>query len=323
MLQQALSQKHDDKDKSKSKREEISLFLCEIVKELKANNKVLIPTDKTNGYALMTVEEYASEMEQALLKTSRPIDAKNVKKYQHEALNLLEETRLSLSAKEYQGVLQQLKSCKVPTPRLLVKDHKQRKESGTYPCRLVVPADSFISGFTKIGYLTVKEAFLRNNINIETNVIQQASTLKKDLIDLNLDADNNYIASIDIVDFYPSVSYKMIEKAVWHYASDLPESEKARIATGLSLLKAGMSYQILSFQDKYYEYQGADATDPGLTIGGYESAFCSDLVVAFVMDKMKKDKMLIKKKEETIQEDQVQQKQKIQKVKLTAHQILP
>ena len=46
------------------------------------------------------------------------------------------------------------------------------KESGIYPCRLVVPTDSFISDFTKLGYLTVKEDFLRNNINIETNAMQ-------------------------------------------------------------------------------------------------------------------------------------------------------
>jgi len=78
----------------------------------------------------------------------------------------------------------------------------------------------------------------------------------------------------------------MIEKAVWYFAKDLVESEKRKIATGLKLLKAGMSHQILQFQGNYYEYKGANADDPGLTIGGFESAFSSDIVVAFLLAKL-------------------------------------
>ena len=47
-----------------------------------------------------------------------------------------------------------------------------------------------------------------------------------------------------------------------------------------------MSHQILQFQGNYYEYKGANADDPGLTIGGFESAFCSDIVVVFLLDKL-------------------------------------
>ena len=47
-----------------------------------------------------------------------------------------------------------------------------------------------------------------------------------------------------------------------------------------------MSHQILQFQGNYYEYKGANADDPGLTIGGFESVFCSDIMVAFLLDKL-------------------------------------
>ena len=140
------------------------------------------------------------------------------------------------------------------------------------------------SGFSKLGYMTIRDAFSRNNINIERFTIKQASSLKIDLERLDIIKDTNSLASLDIVDFYPSISYKMIEKAVWYFGKNLMESEKVKVATGLNLLKTGMSHQILQFQGKYYEYKGANADDPGLTIGGFESAFSSDIVVAFLLE---------------------------------------
>ena len=73
---------------------------------------MLILENKTNIYALMIVDKYISEMEQALLKRSRPINIKNIRKYQNDALILLEELRLSLSFKEYQGYYNKLTPAK-------------------------------------------------------------------------------------------------------------------------------------------------------------------------------------------------------------------
>ena len=47
-----------------------------------------------------------------------------------------------------------------------------------------------------------------------------------------------------------------------------------------------MSYKMLQFQGNYCEYKGTNADDPGLAIGGFESAFCSDVVVSFLLDKL-------------------------------------
>ena len=70
-------------------------------------------------------------------------------------------------------------------------------------------------------------------------------SLKADLEKLEITRDTNSIALLDIVDFYPSVSYKTIEMAVWYFARNLIESEKKKIATGLELLRVGIAYQIL------------------------------------------------------------------------------
>ena len=78
----------------------------------------------------------------------------------------------------------------------------------------------------------------------------------------------------------------MIEKAAWFFADDLGESEKKKIATGLKLLKTGMSHEILQFGGECRECKGANANDPGLTIRGCESAFSSNISVAFLIAKL-------------------------------------
>ena len=43
----------------------------------------------------------------------------------------------------------------------------------------------------------------------------------------------------------------------------------------------------LQFEDKYYEYYGGvDVEERGLTIGGFESAWLADLVVAFLFESL-------------------------------------
>ena len=42
-----------------------------------------------------------------------------------------------------------LKSRAVPTPKLLIKDHKDKDEEGNYPMRLIVLASNFTAAFPK------------------------------------------------------------------------------------------------------------------------------------------------------------------------------
>jgi hypothetical protein len=52
----------------------------------------------------------------------------------------------------------------------------------------------------------------------------------------------------------------------------------------LDIIRFGMSSTLLSFVDKYYEYDGdKDPDEKGLAIGGYESAWLADLVGAYIL----------------------------------------
>jgi len=133
---------------------------------------MIVSTDKTNEYVMIEKDEYIIEIKDALAKVSNPISIKNVKKIKDEALEILEKFQCEMSQKEYDGINQLLMSCTVPTPKLLVKDHKPLKESGRYLCQLIVPAEYLISRFSKLGYITIRDTFARNKIEIERFTIK-------------------------------------------------------------------------------------------------------------------------------------------------------
>jgi hypothetical protein len=65
----------------------------------------------------------------------------------------------------------------------------------------------------------------------------------------------------------------------------LGEKQKAKIRVCLEMIAFGMGNTLLTFIDKYYEYNGEqDIQDKGLTIGGCKSAWLADLVAAFVLE---------------------------------------
>ena len=54
------------------------------------------------------------------------------------------------------------------------------------------------------------------------------------------------------------------------------------------MIKSGMVHTLITFIDKYYEYGGSEnVLDRGLVIGGYESAWLTDLVVTYILDNVK------------------------------------
>ena len=55
------------------------------------------------------------------------------------------------------------------------------------------------------------------------------------------------------------------------------------------MVSFGMSNTIVSFKDRFFEYDGdMDTEERGLTIGGYESAWLAELVASYVLE-MNKD----------------------------------
>ena len=84
---------------------------------------------------------------------------------------------------------------RIPTPRLLIKDHKDRID-GKYPTRLLIPATNFTQCFAKISFLAIKAILGAYNINPMKRTIVQSSHLKMQLEKLNLKADGCHIRGL-------------------------------------------------------------------------------------------------------------------------------
>ena len=93
------------------------------------------------------------------------------------------------------------------------------------------------------------------------------------------------INKYDAEAMYPSIELKLVIEAVNYFSKGLEKEEKKRIKDCLEMVKFGMTSTILSFRDKYYNYYGkVEAKKKGLIIGGFESAWLADLVMAFLLD---------------------------------------
>ena len=55
---------------------------------------------------------------------------------------------------------------------------------------------------------------------------------------------------------YPSIQFKIVKKAVKHFGKSLSKDSKEKINKCLEMISFGMSNTLVSFIDKWYEYDG-------------------------------------------------------------------
>jgi len=110
-----------------------------------------------------------------------------------------------LSDKEESFTKQTVESKATPSPKLLIKDHKNPDKEGNFPARLAVPATNFTSAFPKTGCLGIKRILDDNKADYMSKTTIQASDLKDNLEDQGTTCNNSTTASTDAEDFYPSV----------------------------------------------------------------------------------------------------------------------
>jgi hypothetical protein len=247
-------------------------------------DEVVVPTDKTNSFRVIPLATYIAQVHIHLQAHGKKISHTDLTTISTEASSILNDLQPFLSTGEWGFLNQSIRSHAIPTPKLLIKDHKPKSPAtGEYPTRLICPANNFISAFPKLGYLGLKKIFDDNAIDYKSNMITQASDLKAKLERLNIHPNTSTIISIDAQDYYPSVRFKLVQKAITYFTRHLPKQVRHDISKCMQLIRFGMKSTYLMFQDSYYEYDGdQNPDDRGLTIGGYESAWLSDIVGAYI-----------------------------------------
>jgi hypothetical protein len=251
---------------------------------------VVVPTDKTNSFRVISTEDYTRFMNEHLATSSVEVPRKRILEIhlqaQQEFECLLNDGLLNEN--ELRFIEENLKGKAIPTPSLLIKDHKKPLEDGNFPTRLVIPADNFTSAFPKLGYKGIKKIFDDREVKYATRTIINAQGLKEALEKLDIFENEVTIASLDVESMYPSTRFKLIQKAVTHFSKGLPRDVRDRVKRCLSLIKFGMGHSLCMFRGRYFEYNGLngdiDPNERALTIGGFESAWLADLVASYILD---------------------------------------
>ena len=248
-----------------------------LISTIKSLNEVkdwiLCPTDKTNKYSPVKTKQYVSWVHGHLTKSCTEIPWERLSIIYAEAQSLLLKFSSLMDAGELSYIQHWIAAKCIPTPRLLIKDHKPPDEAGNYPTRLLIPATNFTQCFAKIGYKAIKAVLHAHCIQYNRHTITQSSHLKCTLERLNLNTVNCAVTSIDIRDMYPSCKFKLIKQAIHYYSEDFTEEEMAVIEAALEMLKFSMGNILVTFRDRYYEYGvDDDPVNRSLTIGGYDSA---------------------------------------------------
>ena len=133
-----------------------------------------------------------------------------------DAYKLLSKLEDILLTKENHFIDKSLKTRAVPTPKLLIKDHKKADSKGEFPTRLVVPATNFMAAFPNVGYQGMKAIFDRNGIEYQKSTIIHAAQLKVELEKLNIKRNEATVISFDAVEMYPSIKYKLVKCTVMY-----------------------------------------------------------------------------------------------------------
>ena len=252
----------------------------------KVHAHALIPTDKTNTFRLVDLHSHCSQTKVHLLSNGKPALRSTMVKTQKDALAFVQSKQSILSPAELVHATSVIKSCGVPTPKLLVKDHKKQDPHGNCPTRLVILASNFIAAIPHLGCQGIKNLLEEFKIPCVDRIIIQASDLKETLEAMNLHESECTLASIDAENYYPSVRFKLIRKAVNYSAAPLPAAKKRIIQDCLEMIQFGMRHTFLNFQGEHCEHDPwEDPEEKRLSIGAHESAWLADLVIAYVLEK--------------------------------------
>ena len=263
-------------------------MIAKLIRNLKRSDKVVVPTDKTNKWSVTTVDDYSTQMLAHLATDAEEVEASVLVEAHKEGMAFITDDLFGeISEKEDKYLTQKLDTRRVATPKLFIKDHKEPLANGSYPTRLVIPADGYMAGFGKMAFTALRRMFDDHNVVYTDRQIEQAYSLKCDMEERGYTRDNVTIASIDVEKMYPSMRFSILSAAVKYFARNLSRKDKETAKLCLRMLRFGMDHTYLQFAGKYYRYTGAGtADDPGLTIGGFESAWLADLGMSYILKKI-------------------------------------
>ena len=245
-------------------------------------NTVAIATDKTNRFIELSVEQYKIIASEELTKNCKIISREEVVNLYAECNDFLKTLKISKNESKY--LTEALRSKHVPEIKLNIKDHKKIRDTGNYPSRLIIPCSCFCSCFSKIGYLSLKGIFEKNQVTFK-HLIKDTKSAKIEIDELSLTGvPLAKIFLIDVVEMYPSINWELILRAVDYFSNNFDSNDQLKIKEALRVLKFGMERVVCKFGTELYRYVGKTEGIVALTQGAYESAWISDMVISYIFE---------------------------------------
>ena len=115
----------------------------------------------------------------------------------------------------------------------------------------MIPATNISAILAKVVYLGLKNVLEKNEITYTKFTIVQASQVKEEWDILNWKISEVTIASIDAVAMYPSIKLPLVKKSISYLTINLSKIQKSTVKLCPKLIAFGMSYTILTFEEKY------------------------------------------------------------------------
>ena len=91
----------------------------------------------------MEVRKYIEKMNDHITKKCVEVNTEYLKEVEVNAQDLMKKHKHLMDDRESNYLEQWIGSKQIPTPRLLVKDHKEKNSDREFPSRLLIPATNF------------------------------------------------------------------------------------------------------------------------------------------------------------------------------------
>ena len=234
-------------------------------KRIENESKLLIAADKTTNFYKLEPSTYNNLLEQNITKS--------YKKVQHTATHTIHSVDKGIATKL--GIDDRVDITANKDAFIALKDHKPNFANKP-TCRLINPTKSEIGKISKVILDRINDKITtKTNINQWKNKSSVIEWFKK----IENKQQHNFIC-FDIVEFYPSISQKLLNKAL-DFASaydDITNDERDII---IHVKNSLLSHKQVSWQKK-----GPTTFD--VTMGSYDGAETCELVGSFLLSQLQK-----------------------------------
>ena len=172
------------------------------------------PQQKTNRWIPIQVSYYRKKTIESLNKNFVKINVTYLERIEAQAMALCHAYKPFMDEGEQGYVASWIKSRDIPTPRLLVKGHKNRGEDGLWPVCPVIPATNYRQCFPKMGYKIIQQTFDERGFKYMKYTLKLAKYLKLDLERIGMKEaikmNKDLIVKLDIETMHPSITYELV-----------------------------------------------------------------------------------------------------------------